>query len=103
MHARMHKINSNSNFLAIKFAEGNKLKAKAEDNLDAKLEATISAMRANKKSTVRTRINWEVEPYFSLRKRVADAWINQNDFYVAGDSMYSFCERTTLSRAVLIR
>ena len=50
-----------------------------------------------------TRVNWDEEPHFSLRKRVADAWINKEDLYVTGDSLYSFCERTTVSRAVLTR
>ena len=76
---------------------------KQKDNLDAKLEAQIKATRAKVAGKPRSRINWDDEPHFSLRKRVADAWINKNDFFVKGDTMYSFCQRTTVSRAVLSR
>ena len=78
------------------------MKSKQEENLDAKLEATIKATRARQKKTC-VRCNWDEEPHFSLRQRVTDAWINKNDIYVEGDSMYSFCARTTVSRAVLSR
>lgn len=100
LHVHSH---TNSNSWPYQFAEGTKLKAKEKENLDAKLEATIKANRSKAKQKPGRRINWDSEPHFSLRQRVADAWIKQNDFYVPGDSMYSFCNRTTVSRAVLIR
>ena len=75
---------------------------KVEPDLDARLEAQVQASRAVVRSA-ESRINWDVEPHFSLRKRIADSWQNKNDLYAKGDNMYRFCKRVHMARATLCR
>ena len=50
-----------------------------------------------------TRINWDVEPYRALRKRLADSWTNKNDLYNGKDSFHKFCIHNGIARNVLKR
>ena len=79
--------------------------AKQVDNLlDARLEATIKASRARSKvRTAKCRINWDKEPHYSLRQRIADSWILKKDLWMKGETLRKFCERMNMSRPVLHR
>ena len=78
------------------------LTPKAADSLDARLEKAVKASRAAIKNHA-TRTNWDKEPHFSLRQRVADSWILKNDLWIKGEPLRKFCERTNVSRPVLCR
>lgn len=78
------------------------LTPKAAENLDARLEKAVKASRAAIKPAF-TRINWDLEPHFSLRKRIADSWLLKNDLFAKGETQRKFCERMNISRPVLIR
>ena len=78
------------------------LTPKARANLDARLEAAIAAGRLNKNSDSK-RVNWDVEPNASIRRRCADSWINKDDLYVEGETFNAFVNRTPCSRGVLLR
>ena len=78
------------------------LTSKAADNLDHRLEAAVQASRAAiPKSSVR--INWDREPHYSLRKRVADSWILKKDLWIKSETLRKFCDRMHVSRPVLCR
>ena len=78
------------------------LTPKAAENLDARLENAIKASRAAVPKS-QSRINWDKEPHFSLRKRVADSWILKKDLWVKGETLRKFCDRMHVSRPVLCR
>ena len=77
--------------------------AKAGENLDARLEASVKASRAARKQQNNSRINWDVEPHCTLRNRIADSWIKKEDLYATNDTLNKFCTRCEFSRAVLMR
>ena len=78
------------------------LTPKAAENLDARLEKAVKASRAAVPKQA-SRINWDKEPHFSLRKRVADSWILKKDLWTKGETLRKFCERMHVSRPVLCR
>lgn len=83
--------------------DGNKptidLTGKDMDQLDARLEGVVS--RA--KRTAEKRINWDVEPYQTLRRNIADSWTNKNNLYTFGDTFHRFCWKMGIDRNVLKR
>lgn len=79
------------------------LTPKAAENLDARLENAVKAARAAIKPAF-TRINWDIESHFPLRKRIADSWLlKKNDLFANGETQRKFCDRMNISRPVLIR
>ena len=74
------------------------LTVKQAEELDARLEKTLS-----KTNMTRERVNWDVAPFCSRRKRFADSWTNKNDLYCKGDSFGKFCIKTNIDRNVLRR
>jgi len=62
------------------------------------------ASRARSKvRTPKCRINWDKEPHYSLRQRIADSWILKKDLWTKGETLRKFCERMNMSRPVLHR
>lgn len=72
---------------------------KDRDQLDARLEGVVN----RSKRSPDERINWDVEPYFSIRKNIADSWVNKNNLYTYGDSFNKFCIKMGIDRNVLKR
>ena len=84
--------------------EDNQLTPKQAEHLDARLESAVRASRAAAAAKpAAKRINWDKEPHFSLRQRVADSWLRKDDLWTKGETMRQFCERMHMSRPVLSR
>ena len=75
------------------------LTLKDEDELDARLEGSLAKHKRERAS----RVNWDVNPHFKLRRRMADSWTNKNDLYTTGDSFRRFCIKMNIDRNVLWR
>ena len=69
------------------------------DQLDARLEGVVSRAKRDAEK----RINWDVDPYCTLRKNIADSWVNKNNLYTFGDSFNRFCWKMGIDRNVLKR
>ena len=50
-----------------------------------------------------TRVNWDVEPNFSFRDRLATSWITQTDLWRVGEKFCRFAKRCGIDRKVLSR
>lgn len=75
------------------------LTPKSTEDLDARLEAELQRLLAEKT----TRVNWDKSPNLELRERIARSWKTKTDLWIQGESFSKFCRRTGISRAVLNR
>lgn len=66
-----------------------------------KFEGALNTRKRRKKGL--TRINWDKEPNFSFRDKLATSWMTKTDLWRPNEPFTRFCLRSGIDRAVLRR